>query len=173
MAATASTSAPQRPSALVTARDARASVKETNKRSIVSSEPHQHRLLTSNNHYCLHKPPIMTAAARYVALLSWRHHPCLRRYLGDVRDKCRLSPVRGPDDCSGEHFLKTFTRPDILTVAHRVMVHPGRWFCSSLRNSYLRTGSHSGKLLVILGPSCIMLTRFTRRFNALARPRID
>src|SRR5262245_2599065 len=55
-------------------------------------------------------------------LLRW-HHPCLRCYLGHVRDKSRLSPADGPGDRSREHFLKTLTGPDIITMAHCVIVH--------------------------------------------------
>src|SRR4029079_14412314 len=55
--------------------------------------------------------------------LFWRHYPCLRRYLGHVRDERCINPARGPNDRYREHFLKTLTRPDIVTVAHRVIVH--------------------------------------------------
>src|SRR5262245_54683523 len=55
-------------------------------------------------------------------LFLW-HHPCLRRYLAYVCDKVRLSSSSGPGDRSREHFPKTLARPDILTMAHCVIVH--------------------------------------------------
>ena len=50
----------------------------------------------------------------------------MRRDPGHVRDRRRTSPARGPDDRSRKHLLKTLTRPDIVTVTHRVIVHADR-----------------------------------------------